>query len=117
MPLEDALKQVRPLLASGFVFAAVTIATALAPQVMAALHADPERGGALYFQYNCAACHGQGAEGGVGPNGEEGPRIAGLRMDFGSFVAQVRGGADPMPANPDMSDEDATDLYEFLQSR
>ncbi|MSQ09862.1 MAG: cytochrome c [Dehalococcoidia bacterium] len=110
------MKQLWSVLAGGFMMATLTLATALTPLVMAALHADPERGGALYFQYNRAACHGDGAGGGVGPNGEEGPRIAGLRMDFGSFLAQVRAGATPMPAFPDMSEEDATDLYEFLQS-
>lgn len=111
------MKQLRSVLAGGFVMATLTLVTAFTPRVMAAPYADAERGGALYFQYNCAACHGDGGGGGVGPNGEEGPRIAGLRMDFGSFLAQVRGGADPMPAYSDMSDEDATDLYEFLQSR
>jgi mono/diheme cytochrome c family protein len=67
---------------------------------------------------DCAKCHGANAEGGSGPNGEEAPKTAGLRMSFADFLDQLRTPTGEMEAFPvgKLSDAGARAIYDFLRS-
>lgn len=66
-----------------------------------------------YRMHNCSACHG--------PHGNDGRaiNIAGLDMNFYSFVRKLRTKDAPiMPPFPEekVSKQDAADMYAYLQS-
>lgn len=73
---------------------------------------DPARGAAA-FATHCAACHGDGGEGGVGPT------LAGRTPDLATLRAQVRAGAPPMPAflATDLPDAAVADVHAWLATR
>ncbi|GEM_PF-4891279 len=77
---------------------------------------DPSRGAALFQQFDCAKCHQADANGGLGPDGEEAPKIAGTRLSYDDFIAQIRLPVDRMQAFPDMGDADGQDLYAYLKT-
>ena len=66
-----------------------------------------------YRMHNCHACHGDnGNDGG-------GPKIAGLKMGYRSFVSRLRHAETPiMPVYPPekINDQDAADILAFLKS-
>lgn len=76
-------------------FIAVTVILATASTVLAASTHDPQShtaGGAI-FNANCAVCHGQHGEGGIGPNLQQ---IA-ARRSFDDTVAFIENPLGPMP--------------------
>ena len=69
-----------------------TVGPDAAPDRVVAVAASTVEGEAAWQQYNCSACHGQRAQGGVGP------QLAGRVPPLGDVVSRVRAGAAPMPA-------------------
>ncbi|HBY94091.1 MAG TPA: hypothetical protein DEP84_09045 [Chloroflexi bacterium] len=69
-------------------------------------------GKALYRYLGCFACHGDQAEGNIGP------RLAGTQLGLEEVRTQVRTPRDRMPAfgSERVSDEELAHLYAFLQS-
>jgi len=76
-----------------------------APAVSAA-----EEGHKIFQQAGCSACHGDNAEGRIGP------ALAGFTRDL--IIKQVRNGAEGMPAFPPdkLSDEDLDKIVEYIES-
>ena len=70
------------------------------------------RGRQLFFQVDCAACHGDAGE------GIDGPRIANTERSFAEVLRQVRTPEDVMDPFPPsvLSDQDVRAIYEFLKS-
>ena len=88
----------------------VLSAIAAVSAVAATQQNDPPPGRAPY-QRVCAACHGDNAEGG------QGPRLAGISVDYDEFVAKVRHPDGEMPAIPakEVSDEELKQVFAYLQ--
>lgn len=91
------------------VFSVLSAITAVSA-VTAMQQSDPPPGRAPY-QRVCAACHGENAEGG------QGPRLAGISIDFDEFVAKVRHPDGEMPSIPakEVSDEELEQVFAYLQ--
>ena len=72
---------------------------------------EPPAGKAPYERV-CAACHGDNAEGG------QGPKIAGITIDYDEFLAQVRHPSGEMPAIPkaEITDDEVKAVLEYLKS-
>lgn len=72
---------------------------------------DPARGKVLFSQRGCAACHGDQAQGGVGP------KLAGTTLPFDAVLHQLRQPRGVMqrylPA--DQSDADECDVYLYVK--
>jgi len=77
----------------------------------AAVQSDPPPGRAP-FRRVCATCHGENAEGG------QGPKLAGVDLDYDEFLAKVRHGGGEMPAIPktEVSDDEAKQIFDYLRS-
>ena len=83
------------------------------PLAVPAGQAAVAQGADLFVQGGCVACHGQAAEGYIGP------RIAGTSLSLASVITQVR-----FPVTPKMtalsrrqlSDDEIAYIYAFLQS-
>jgi cytochrome c oxidase cbb3-type subunit 3 len=96
----------------------------LSPSVNAAGKPDAQaqgnvqKGNAL-FQQSCAACHGTGAMGGIGPNLLASPIVREPVYYGGTAALVIQGGrADRgMPAFPSLTDTDISDILAFLQAR
>ena len=60
----------------------------------------------------CAACHGEKAE------GNQGPRLAGIALDFDEFFAKVRHSDGEMPSFPksEITDDEIKQVFEYLKS-
>ncbi len=111
------MKPLAFLLAITSVMIAAWFAPAGATRVQAMPRAaDAANGAALFQQYDCAKCHQADANGGLGPDGEEAPKIAGTRLSYDDFIAQIRMPVDRMQAFPDMGDADGQDLYAYLKT-
>ena len=54
-------------------------------------YGNPAQGETLYRNAGCVLCHGLRAEGGIGP------ALAGIRLDFSTFLDAVRAPSDTMP--------------------
>jgi mono/diheme cytochrome c family protein len=78
----------------------------------AASATDLSRGRQTYVQQGCNQCHGNRAEGGVGP-----PLVR-TPLSFGSVLKRIRSGGGIMPAfGPDqLSENDARALYDWIES-
>lgn len=72
------------------------------------LESNIERGAQLYSE-NCASCHGENAEGGVGPD------LVGTEIGHVVEAIQEGFGYD-MPSFPDLTDQDISDIFGYLQS-
>jgi cytochrome c oxidase cbb3-type subunit 3 len=73
----------------------------------------PARGSSI-FAYNCQACHGAGAVGGMGPKLVKNPILK--QEDL--FWDTVLHGRGPMPAwGAALSHQDIADIYEWLRTR
>jgi mono/diheme cytochrome c family protein len=77
----------------------------------AARQDDPPAGRAPYRRV-CAACHGGNAE------GNQGPRLAGIDIDYDEFVAKVRHSDGEMPSIPakEITDDEVKQVFEYLKS-
>jgi len=66
----------------------------------------------VWQQKPCLACHGQTAQGGIGP------RLAGTGLSYDQVLLQVRSGAAPMPAydGEEISDLELEHIYVWLRS-
>jgi cytochrome c551 len=73
---------------------------------------DTTAGKTAYASLPCVGCHGENAEGGVGP------RLAGLSISFDRFQSFVRNGREQMPkfGTDVVSDQQLTDIYAWLSS-
>ena len=70
------------------------------------------RGRVLYVEKGCSLCHGEQAEGNIGP------RLAGTQLTFDQVRQQIRTPRDKMPqfTEADVADQDIRDLYTFERS-
>ena len=73
---------------------------------------DTTAGQTAYASLPCLGCHGENAEGGVGP------KLAGLSISFDRFQSIVRNGHEEMPkfGTDVVSDQQLTDVYAWLTS-
>ena len=94
---------------------AYSSAAAQTAQSLGAPPGDAKRGGVLYTQQLCHACHGT-----VGQGGERGagPKIYPNPFPFQAFVMQVRKPRQAMPpySEKHVSDQDLADMYHYLFS-
>src|SRR5262245_32282948 len=90
----------------------LSLIAALSLTVAAATQQKDPPPGKAPFERVCAACHGEQAEGG------QGPKIAGLTLEYDDFLAQVRHPDGEMPAIPktEMSDDEVKEVFEYLKS-
>lgn len=90
-------------------FAATTLAEGATP-------GDAAKGKRVYLADGCHLCHGRVGQGGA--MNYPAPAITKLAMPVESFVAFLRAAPNDMPAYTAnvLSDEDAGDIYAFLQS-
>jgi cytochrome c550 len=72
---------------------------------------DSDHGRELFLNNGCTACHGEQAQ------GQLGPRLAGTRLDFDQVLGQLREPTGGMPAFDEalISDEEAFDVYAYLR--
>jgi mono/diheme cytochrome c family protein len=72
---------------------------------------DTAQGGRLYAALACAACHGDRAQGLVGP------RLAGTDLTYDQVLHQVRVGGNGMPnfAPGAVSDQQVMDIYAYVR--
>ena len=77
---------------------------------------DAVNGKRVYLADGCFECHGRAGQGGA--MNYPTPALAQLELPVESFVAFLRAAPNDMPAySADvLSDQDATDIYAFLQS-
>jgi mono/diheme cytochrome c family protein len=77
---------------------------------------DAVNGKRVYLADGCFECHGRAGQGGA--MNYPTPALARLELPVESFVAFLRAAPNDMPAySADvLSDQDATDIYAFLQS-
>lgn len=73
---------------------------------------DLKRGQQVYLDKQCAICHGNLGQGGVGPT------LAGLTMPFEEFLHIQRTASPPKPRfnRSELSEQDAYNVYVWLQS-
>ena len=76
---------------------------------IAAANGDATSGEALYAD-NCSGCHGSAGEGGTGP------AIAGNPEGDAETAEVVQNGEDEMPAFPDLTDQDISDILAYLET-
>ena len=111
------IAQFRPFAVLAFV-AAVTATVGFTAIVLAegAASGDVAKGKRIYIADGCHLCHGRVGQGGA--MNYPAPAIMKLEMPVESFVAFLRDAPNDMPAYTAnvLSDEDAADIYAFLQS-
>jgi mono/diheme cytochrome c family protein len=93
------------------IFIATVAAALFAMVVLAATQQpDPPPGRAPYRRI-CAECHGANAE------GNQGPKLAGITIDYDEFVAKVRHSDGEMPSisAKELSDDELKQVYAYLQ--
>ena len=77
--------------------------------------------GERWFRMNrCNGCHGEKGSGGIGPNGAKGPVIAGLELNYGRFLRQLRNPNSaimPSFSENQLSDKDAADIFLWLKDQ
>jgi mono/diheme cytochrome c family protein len=73
--------------------------------------ADPAPGKAPYERV-CAGCHGVTAQ------GDQGPSLVPMTLEYDELLAKVRGGGGEMPpiSKTQLSDEDVKRVHEYLKS-
>jgi cytochrome c551 len=73
---------------------------------------DAAAGQTAYASLPCVGCHGENAEGGVGP------KLAGLSDSWDKFQSTVRNGKEEMPkfGTDVVSDQQLADVYAWLTS-
>lgn len=76
---------------------------------ISAANGDATSGETLYAD-NCAGCHGAAGEGGSGP------AIAGNPEGDAETAEVVQNGEEEMPAFPDLSDQDISDILAYLET-
>jgi mono/diheme cytochrome c family protein len=98
------------------VLAFVAAVTATAALAEGAASGDAAKGKRMYLADGCFLCHGRIGQGGA--MNYPAPAITKLEMPVESFVAFLRDAPNDMPAYTAnvLSDEDAADIYAFLQS-
>jgi mono/diheme cytochrome c family protein len=74
-------------------------------------HQDSAQGGRLYAALACAACHGDRAQGLVGP------RLAGTDLTYDQVLHQVRNGGNGMPnfGPGAVTDQQVMDIYAYVR--
>jgi mono/diheme cytochrome c family protein len=82
------------------------------PAVTLPTEPDPGVGQQVWAQKPCAGCHGEQAQGGIGP------KLAGTALEADEVLLQVRVGAAPMPAfsAEEVSDLEVEHIYAWLWS-
>jgi mono/diheme cytochrome c family protein len=110
-------------IARGFAAAIATAALAAGLGVLSdaaraqdAPKGDAQSGKGLYLADMCFTCHGRAGQGGA-YNGPA-PVLAKTEMPFDGFLGQLRNPSNDMPAYSSaiLSDQQAADIYAFLQS-
>ena len=90
---------------------ALASALTLTSAVVTTVQSEPPPGKAHYERV-CAGCHGQNAQGDVGPS------LVPMTMDYDELLARVRQGGGEMPAisTTTLSDEQVKQVLEYLKS-
>jgi mono/diheme cytochrome c family protein len=103
----EAILGIRHLVSLSLVAASLGITVAVA----APEHQDTAQGGRLYAALACAACHGDRAQGLVGP------RLAGTDLSFDQVLHQVRFGGNGMPnfGPGAVTDAQVMDIYAYVR--
>ncbi|MFN8373042.1 MAG: c-type cytochrome [Anaerolineae bacterium] len=88
------------------------VAPTLAPAPTLNPDGDAAHGQILFSQWRCADCHGESAQGGVGPT------LARPALSIASFTAAVRQTRPPKPAfsEAELSNQDVLDIYTWLRT-
>ena len=73
-----------------------------------AVEATPEELGQALYEAKCMACHGADAAGGSGPNI--------LNESDAKFSNVIKNGDGSMPAFPELSDEDISNIIAYVRS-
>jgi mono/diheme cytochrome c family protein len=68
--------------------------------------------GKVPFERVCAECHGQNAQ------GDQGPRLVPMTMEYDEVLAKVRQGGGEMPSisKTTMTDDEVKQVFEYLKS-
>src|SRR3954452_5189591 len=68
--------------------------------------------GKVPYERVCAACHGENAQ------GDQGPKLTPMTLEYEEIVAKVRQGGGEMPviSKTRMSDEEVKQVLEYLKS-
>ena len=68
--------------------------------------------GKVPYERVCAACHGQNAQ------GDQGPKLTPMTLEYDELLAKVRqgGGEMPMISKAKMSDDEVKQVLEYLKS-
>jgi mono/diheme cytochrome c family protein len=84
---------------------------ALMPATAASRQSEPTPG-KVPFARVCAACHGEKAE------GNQGPRLAGITLEYDEFLAKVRHSDGEMPSIPktEITDDEVKQVFDYLKS-
>jgi mono/diheme cytochrome c family protein len=93
-----------------FILSLVSVVTLMSAAV-ATRQSEPLPGKVPYDRV-CAMCHGENAE------GSQGPKIAGIALEYDEFLAKVRHGGGEMPSIPktEISDDEVKQVFEYLKS-
>jgi mono/diheme cytochrome c family protein len=108
--------RILPCLAAAALAATFLMMGAPARSQDAAPQGNAENGKRVYLADGCFSCHGRVGQGGqyYGPT----PVLAHTELPFDAFAQQLREPADNMPpfAVAVLSDQDAADIYAYLQT-
>jgi mono/diheme cytochrome c family protein len=93
-----------------FILSLVSVVT-LMSAVVTTRQSEPLPGKVPYERV-CAACHGANAQ------GDQGPRLVPMTMDYDELLAKVRQGGGEMPAisKTAMTDDEVKQVLEYLKS-
>jgi mono/diheme cytochrome c family protein len=88
----------------------VPVVTLMSVAVMT-LQSEPLPG-KVPFERVCAECHGQKAQ------GDQGPRLVPMTMEYDEVLAKVRQGGGEMPSisKTTMTDDEVKQVFEYLKS-
>jgi mono/diheme cytochrome c family protein len=93
-----------------FVFSLVPVLAVISAAVSAGQSEPPP--GKVPFERVCAACHGATAQ------GDQGPRLVPMTLEYDELLAKVRQGGGEMPviSKAKMSDDEVKQVLEYLKS-
>jgi mono/diheme cytochrome c family protein len=111
-PAPGAALTVQQIAATAVAAAAGEECVASGPKPAKGFVGDPVRGRTLFIQRGCSTCHGDQAQGLVGP------KLAGTTLSFAAVIQQLREPRGVMQRYlpKDQSDADECDVYIYVKS-
>lgn len=94
------------------VFVIGVVSSVMVMSVAAATRQSDPPPGKAPFTRVCSGCHGPNAE------GAQGPKIAGIELEYDDFLAKVRhsGGEMPSFSKNQISDDEVKAVFDYLKS-